>query len=260
MSECPPTAKLGEWCLEEEQDPEAVFVDLVKNKESYTAFDGQQIWSAIYQDNCLVDKFMDVDISRTCSDHTLLYQLVSGLHTSINMHVAMNYYDESTHKIIPNHPLFLKGIGHHPERLKNLYFLYSLVLKAYRKAYPALSSFASDGVAPVDYELETLKEEKTCDRLFNEKYFFNEPLQGTLSEIRGKFLNISRLLDCVSCEKCRLNGKVQVKGLGTAMKLLFSQDKIKLKRTEAIVSRSSNCLFLGIGQSAAQAERVPYIL
>jgi hypothetical protein len=40
--------------------------------------------------------------------------------------------------------------------------------------------------------------------------------------MKSKFMNISNILDCISCEKCRLNGKVQIKGLGTAMKLLFT--------------------------------------
>jgi hypothetical protein len=46
-----------------------------------------------------------------------------------------------------------------------------------------------------------------------------------MKDIKTKFHNISKILDCVSCEKCRLNGKVQIKGLGTAMKVLFSQPK-----------------------------------
>lgn len=33
-------------------------------------------------------------------------------------------------------------------------------------------------------------------------------------------------MDCVSCEKCRLWGKLQVTGLGTALKVLFSFGKI----------------------------------
>lgn len=32
----------------------------------------------------------------------------------------------------------------------------------------------------------------------------------------------SALMDCVGCEKCRLWGKLQVLGLGTALKILFS--------------------------------------
>lgn len=31
-------------------------------------------------------------------------------------------------------------------------------------------------------------------------------------------------MDCVGCEKCRLWGKLQVLGLGTALKILFSGD------------------------------------
>jgi ERO1-like protein alpha len=42
-------------------------------------------------------------------------------------------------------------------------------------------------------------------------------------EFRMKFRNISRILDCVSCEKCRLWGKLQILGLGTAAKILLHE-------------------------------------
>lgn len=32
-------------------------------------------------------------------------------------------------------------------------------------------------------------------------------------------------MDCVGCEKCRLWGKLQVLGLGTALKILFAADE-----------------------------------
>ena len=38
------------------------------------------------------------------------------------------------------------------------------------------------------------------------------------------FLECSAMMDCVGCEKCRLWGKLQVLGLGTALKILFSVD------------------------------------
>lgn len=37
-------------------------------------------------------------------------------------------------------------------------------------------------------------------------------------------MSCSALMDCVGCEKCRLWGKLQVLGLGTALKILFSAD------------------------------------
>lgn len=48
-----------------------------------------------------------------------------------------------------------------------------------------------------------------------------------LSEIQHKFYNISRIMDCISCDKCRLNGKVQVRGLATTLKALFLPDSKK---------------------------------
>ena len=85
-----------------------------------------------------------------------------------------------------------------------------------------------------------------CETPFQEGQLFKAKdafhTQVTLKDIQTKFYNISRILDCVSCEKCRLNGKLQIKGLGTAMKLLFTQSKIEaeqmtLRRTELIVRK-----------------------
>ena len=41
-------------------------------------------------------------------------------------------------------------------------------------------------------------------------------------EFKQHFRNISRIMDCVGCDKCRLWGKLQTQGLGTALKILFS--------------------------------------
>ena len=43
-------------------------------------------------------------------------------------------------------------------------------------------------------------------------------------EFREHFHNISRVMDCVGCDKCKLWGKLQITGLGTALKILFSAD------------------------------------
>lgn len=43
------------------------------------------------------------------------------------------------------------------------------------------------------------------------------------NDFKEKFRNISRIMDCVGCDKCRLWGKLQVQGLGTALKILFSE-------------------------------------
>lgn len=36
-------------------------------------------------------------------------------------------------------------------------------------------------------------------------------------------------MDCVSCDKCRLNGKVQTRGLANTLKVLFLPDSRKIE-------------------------------
>ena len=44
------------------------------------------------------------------------------------------------------------------------------------------------------------------------------------SDMTNPHWHCSAIMDCVGCEKCRLWGKLQVLGLGTALKILFSVD------------------------------------
>ena len=48
-----------------------------------------------------------------------------------------------------------------------------------------------------------------------------------MKDLQHRFYNISRIMDCVICDKCRLNGKVQVRGLATALKVLFMPNNRK---------------------------------
>ena len=65
-----------------------------------------------------------------------------------------------------------------------------------------------------------------CDEAFTETEFFNKNEGGfeMLKEIQNKFYNISRIMDCISCDKCRMNGKLQIRGLATVLKVLFVPD------------------------------------
>ena len=56
-------------------------------------------------------------------------------------------------------------------------------------------------------------------------------------EFRQHFMNISRIMDCVGCDKCKLWGKLQTQGLGTALKILFSGKFDKYEPTLLSVNR-----------------------
>lgn len=68
---------------------------------------------------------------------------------------------------------------------------------------------------------------------------FNGGAQSQLlkEEFRQHFRNISRIMDCVGCDKCKLWGKLQIQGLGTALKILFSG---KFDKWEPTVQHSFN--------------------
>jgi len=59
-------------------------------------------------------------------------------------------------------------------------------------------------------------------------------------EFRQHFINISRIMDCVGCDKCKLWGKLQIHGLGTALKILFSG---KFDRWEPTLNNLNRKLF-----------------
>ena len=41
-----------------------------------------------------------------------------------------------------------------------------------------------------------------------------------------RFQNITRIMDCVTCDRCRVWGKLQILGLGTAIRILLSSDEV----------------------------------
>ncbi|KAJ1475357.1 endoplasmic reticulum oxidoreductin 1, partial [Baffinella frigidus] len=54
---------------------------------------------------------------------------------------------------------------------------------------------------------------------------------------KGVFQNISAVMDCISCQKCKLHGKVQLLGLGTALKILLLPEQLilpSLDRSEIV--------------------------
>jgi hypothetical protein len=77
--------------------------------------------------------------------------------------------------------------------------------------------------------------------IFDETVMFQDPGSQLLKEdFRNRFRNVSRIMDCVGCDKCRLWGKLQTSGYGTALKVLFEFDEHDsskdpaLRRTELV--------------------------
>uniref|UniRef100_A0A668TQ25 Endoplasmic reticulum oxidoreductase beta n=1 Tax=Oreochromis aureus TaxID=47969 RepID=A0A668TQ25_OREAU len=233
--------------LDDETSPDAEYVDLLLNPERYTGYKGPsawRVWNSIYEENCF-----NCYLYRPCLclEKRVFYRLISGLHSSINIHLCAEYLlDEGWGRSVwgPNIQEFRQRFdmaetkGEGTRRLKNLYFLYLIELRALYKVAPYFeraivnlyTGNAQEDGETKDLLLQIFNEIKAFPMHFDEKSMFaGHKLEAkTLKEeFRLHFKNISRIMDCVGCSKCRLWGKLQTQGLGTALKILFSEKEIK---------------------------------
>ncbi|XP_019501695.1 PREDICTED: ERO1-like protein alpha [Hipposideros armiger] len=250
------------------QSPDAEYVDLLLNPERYTGYKGPdawRIWNVIYEENCFKPQTIKRPLNPLassqgkseqntfyswleglCVEKRAFYRLISGLHASINVHLSARYLLQDTwleKKWGHNITEFLQrfdGIltkGEGPRRLKNLYFIYLIELRALSKVVPFFERpdfqlFTGNKVQDAENKmllLEILHEIKSFPLHFDENSLFagdKKEANKLKEEFRLHFRNISRIMDCVGCFKCRLWGKLQTQGLGTALKILFSEKLI----------------------------------
>ncbi|XP_057318709.1 ero1-like protein [Microplitis mediator] len=243
---------LDNFCIKETSPGE--YVDLLLNPERYTGYKGpsaHRIWRSIYMENCFrpdasPHNFIQTSkVNGMCLEKRAFYRVISGLHASINIHLSAKYLLSSQDGMTfvresgewgPNLPEFQRRFSpdmtgnEGPEWLKNLYFLYLLELRALHKAAPYLEReeyYTGNDSEDDDTKMaikDILQVVKSFPDHFNESLMFNGGSQAKLlkEEFRQHFRNISRIMDCVGCDKCKLWGKLQVQGIGTALKILFS--------------------------------------
>ncbi|CAK9151809.1 unnamed protein product [Ilex paraguariensis] len=239
------------WTHDDETDNgEMTYVNLQLNPERYTGYTGpsaRRIWDAIYSENC--PKY---STGEACQEKKVLYKLISGLHSSISIHIGADYLlDETTNLWGNNLELMYGRVLGYPDRVRNLYFTFLFVLRAVTKAADYLEQAEYDtGNHEEDLKAQSLmrqllynpKLQAACPLPFDEAKLWHGQSEPELrQQIQKQFRNISALMDCVGCEKCRLWGKLQVLGLGTALKILFSvngqnhpHQPLQLQRNEVI--------------------------
>lgn len=197
---------------------------------------------------------IDAASTEQCLEKRVFYRIISGLHASISIHICNEYLDPETGEWAPNLECFISRISQHPERLQNVYFNYVLILRALSKAGEFIDNFGllpGDDIRDPDTKqqlIDLLHTAQKSQPAFDEHMLFQiqnnaEKDAQTLAlkeDFRQHFMNISRIMDCVGCDKCRLWGKIQISGIGTALKLLFSFDadkpdnKVVIRRSELV--------------------------
>ena len=242
----------------------------------YAGTDPHMVWDAIYKENCfskptssspssgkgaggplnvfqaahdlrsvIQSSSAEPMLDDTCIEKRVFYRLISGMHASISMHICHDYLDQKTGAWGPNVTCYEDRFSNHPEYLANLYFNYALVHRAVTKLEPYLKTYQfcagdqAENAATRSKVAELVEIAATTPLVFDESVMFQDPASGIelKEDFRNRFRNVSRLMDCVGCDKCRLWGKLQTAGYGTALKVLFEFDDgedFSLKRTELV--------------------------
>lgn len=191
-----------------------------------------------------------LEIEDECLEKRVFYRVISGMHASISTHLCYDYLNQSTGEWGPNLQCYKDRLHEHPERISNLYFNYAFLLRAVGKLRDYVQDYTFCTGDPIQD-----KQTKSMIRvlagaipagpqIFDESVMFQDQTADGISlkeDFRNRFRNVSRIMDCVGCDKCRLWGKVQTNGFGTALKVLFEfgngqagEEKPLLRRTELV--------------------------
>jgi ERO1-like protein alpha len=164
-----------QWRVEEFAPSSGVYIDLRENDEAYTGYQGQHIWKIIYQENCFQGELDDL-----CSEERTLNRILMGMHSSVSSHLSEFYSDleAKVPKSYPNPAMYFEKVGNHADRIRNLYYYYSFLLRAINNAANKLTNFNFTSDDPVsDAKTKRLIDEilevttGQCDTPFQEHEF-----------------------------------------------------------------------------------------
>jgi ERO1-like protein beta len=240
-----PCKSSKEFCYTDESE-DGSYIDLEKNPERFTGFAGEgshKVWRAIYEQNCFGFVFgseiIITSLDNVCVEKRAFYRVVSGLHSSISIQLCKNWLNQANGNWESNLNCYYERVGKYDERLENLYFLYSILSQAVIQLSKSLDYYTFCPENQEENELVKLKLNEFYSKFLPEVNFINLSDDFKDSHIMGAFrehfVNITKIMDCVSCEKCKLWGKIQTSGIGTALKILFSfssDEKVHLKKIE----------------------------
>jgi hypothetical protein len=239
--------------------------DLVENPEQFTGYgtllDDQSagmIWANLYSSSfCFTSCPAETD-AEPSAEKRLVYRVVSGLQASVNTHIAMHYgFYVDTHEPAtrqnwdfardlqfgPWRDMFDERVGRHPERLRNMHFVFALMTRALHRLEPhvdrlleagakACPKCASDHnrtreilsqlVSPPE---DAPSECRALLKAFDDAALFKTRDIETLelkNEVRTRFQRMGDVMTCVGCDRCKLWGSLQFHAARVALGILLN--------------------------------------
>lgn len=220
--------------------------------QARAALDFRQVMKAHDREQAMKSGDIDdaLDFEDQCLEKRVFHRVISGMHASISTHLCHDYLNQTTGEWGPNLQCYKDRLQDHPERISNLYFNYAFVLRAVGKLRDYVQDYTfCTGDPQQDQDTKQMIRKlagaiPSGPQIFDESVMFQDQTADGISlkeDFRNRFRNVSRIMDCVGCDKCRLWGKIQTNGFGTALKVLFEfgnghagEEKPLLRRTEMV--------------------------
>jgi hypothetical protein len=231
--------------------PSEDYYDLEEFPESYTGYNGADIWNFIHNRICFAGYEYDDDHWKADFN-----KAVSGLHSMISAQVVRGIRDrvESGEGFSKDEPWTDPDVeferrlgvkGDTPLAVENLYFTYMLLLTAVSQARGRLKQdVALDKISPqagldLIHVLDSALLDNPSVGVASRKLHDHavKDSDAGLWEARMRSRDLMRIMNCVQCNKCRLHGKVAVMGLSTALQILVGRtgeggDTARIHRVE----------------------------
>jgi hypothetical protein len=146
-----------------------------------------------------------------CLEQRVFYRLISGFHSSVSMHIIYKFHKQKDVFNVnggkslssPNFEEYKYRFENFPERIQNLYFIYTFYIRAIQKVKPFLLNYdfntgnKTEDTVTKDRMNELLQTKVLChDKpIFDESIIFrNAEKYYLLQQIRDHFYNISTIM------------------------------------------------------------------
>jgi len=182
-----------------------------------------------------------------CKNNIAFFKLVSGLHTNINIQLSNKntVYDNKLNQTrsFNNISAFYEKVGNHSDRIDNLFFLNTQLIKQMMRLQEELINynFSSGNITHDRLTRTKLIDFYNQNKINISDYIVKDKsivIFNNFNDIISRLEGVIKYLDCIYCEKSQLDSKIQLLGLITMLK--FSNEKVinlnNYSRNEIIVS------------------------
>eukprot|EP01054_Gregarina_sp_Poly1_P000053 Gregarina_sp_Poly_1__52@NODE_100_length_14458_cov_232_622472_g87_i0_p3_GENE_NODE_100_length_14458_cov_232_622472_g87_i0NODE_100_length_14458_cov_232_622472_g87_i0_p3_ORF_typecomplete_len555_score76_32ERO1/PF04137_15/2_3e80ShK/PF01549_24/0_049_NODE_100_length_14458_cov_232_622472_g87_i024824146 len=268
------------------------YVDLALNPPGFTAYRGRNIWGLIYKENCIGgNEAPDMQLKKTpqgtCTEEEMFEKMISGLQTTV-MTLASEYNQPfswsipvpltarsktSGQNVAPRHwydlSLFRWRVAGNRQWLENLYLDFSLLLRTLAhvsgvvEACPCYTGTEVEDSSTKGQLQELLRVVQMSPS--GDPKRFAQPLFKRKQDLAlRQFTNISRIFDCIECEKCRLHGKVKLTALQVAVKAGAGPSPVRSLERNEITALVNAIAYFGdavliVGKMRRRAQTLRYL-